>query len=526
MTFQIIDLFAGPGGLGEGFASHAEGETFRIAVSAEMESSAHQTLTLRSFFRHVRGDEAALRAYYDFCTMEDAPHPGLLHPAAWNAAQAESNQLTLGTPGDNLFLDSLLKKAKLREDSTVLIGGPPCQAYSLVGRARNRGKQDYVAADDHRHFLYREYLRILHKNRPAVFVMENVKGILSSRVGGKLVFNDILRDLTDPGKALGLGSGLRYTIHSLVSPTTFEPGMDPDSIDASDFIIEAERYGIPQARHRVILIGVRQELAYDGRFRLKEAKQLTVHDSIYSLPPLRSRLSKADSSAAWRQVVTALAENLISEAESQGKKALASETESQSLKTLADQLRSDELAIGKTLETGALRYRHMKVHEPESTYRNWVRDDRLQVWLNHESRSHMPSDLGRYFYTAVFGRAFGRTPKGHRDFALKGLAPEHANWKSGKFIDRFRVQRWGAPSTTVTSHIAKDGHYFIHPDPGQCRSLTVREAARLQAFPDNYFFRGTRTQQYHQVGNAVPSLLAKQIAEVVNDILTTRNLPT
>lgn len=520
MTFQIIDLFAGPGGLGEGFASHAEGKTFRIAVSAEMESSAHRTLTLRSFFRHVRGDEAALRAYYDYCVMENATHPGELHPSAWKAAQAEANQLTLGTPEGNLVLDSLLNKAALREANTVLIGGPPCQAYSLVGRSRNRGKQDYVAANDHRHFLYREYLRILHNNRPAVFVMENVKGILSSRVSGKLVFHDILCDLTDPGKALGLGSGLKYTIHSLVAPTTFEPGMDPESIDASDFIIEAEKYGIPQARHRVILLGVLKDMAYDGRYRLEETGQLTVRDSIFSLPPLRSRLSKGDSSSAWREIVTTLARGLIYEAESQPKKAHPSEAEFQTLKKLARRLRSAELEIGKTFETGAVRYRHLKADEPGSTYHNWVKDDRLEVWLNHESRSHMPSDLGRYFYTAVFARAFDRTPKGHRDFKLKGLAPEHANWESGKFVDRFRVQQWGFPSTTVTSHIAKDGHYFIHPDPGQCRSLTVREAARLQTFQDNYFFQGNRTQQYHQVGNAVPSLLANQIADIVHRILT------
>ena len=132
----------------------------------------------------------------------------------------------------------------------------------------------------------------------------------------------------------------------------------------------------------------------------------------------------------------------------------------------------------------------------------------------------MPSDLGRYFYTAAYGEANEKTPKGHLEFALNGLAPEHANWESGKFIDRFRVQLRGHPSTTVTSHIAKDGHYFIHYDPVQCRSLTVREAARLQTFPDNYFFQGNRTQQFHQVGNAVPSLLAGKIAHVVHSILT------
>lgn len=132
----------------------------------------------------------------------------------------------------------------------------------------------------------------------------------------------------------------------------------------------------------------------------------------------------------------------------------------------------------------------------------------------------MPSDLGRYFYTSAYGEANDRTPKGHLEFALKGLAPEHANWESGKFIDRFRVQLREYPSSTVTSHIAKDGHYFIHYDSAQCRSLTVREAARLQTFPDNYFFQGNRTQQFHQVGNAVPSLLANKIAHVVYSILT------
>jgi len=134
----------------------------------------------------------------------------------------------------------------------------------------------------------------------------------------------------------------------------------------------------------------------------------------------------------------------------------------------------------------------------------------------------MPSDLGRYLYASVFAKQYGHSPKGHKEFALKGLAPDHANWKTGKFADRFRVQRYEVPGTTVTSHISKDGHYFIHPDSLQCRSLTVREAARLQTFPDNYFFQGNRTQQYHQVGNAVPSLLANQIARICESILSGR----
>ena len=171
MTFRVIDLFAGPGGLGEGFASVDDGETFRIAVSAEMESSAHQTLTLRSYFRHVRGDSQAMDAYYNFCNFDTARHPLELFPLAWAKATEEAKQLTLGVPKDNAELDKIINDLKLKEDQTVLIGGPPCQAYSLVGRSRNMGKTDYVAEKDHRHFLYREYLRILHMAKPAVFVM-------------------------------------------------------------------------------------------------------------------------------------------------------------------------------------------------------------------------------------------------------------------------------------------------------------------------------------------------------------------
>jgi DNA (cytosine-5)-methyltransferase 1 len=127
----------------------------------------------------------------------------------------------------------------------------------------------------------------------------------------------------------------------------------------------------------------------------------------------------------------------------------------------------------------------------------------------------MLSDLGRYAYAVEFSRQHGRSPKGHREFPLPGLAPNHKNWKSGKFADRFKVQLLEKPSKTITSHIAKDGHSFIHPSTDQCRSLTVREAARLQTFPDNYFFQGARTNAFHQVGNAVPPLLAKQIGEIV-----------
>ncbi len=152
---------------------------------------------------------------------------------------------------------------------------------------------------------------------------------------------------------------------------------------------------------------------------------------------------------------------------------------------------------------------------------SWLADEKLPYLPNHETRGHMQEDLSRYAFAATFAEVFGRSPKA--DEFPGGLAPNHKNWESGKFADRFRVQAWNVPSTTVTSHISKDGHYFIHPDPMQCRSLTVREAARLQTFPDNYLFEGNRTQQYVQVGNAVPPLLARQIGELLFEILATAN---
>ncbi len=504
MHFSVIDLFAGPGGLGEGFASLAGGSAFKIAVSAEMENSAHQTLQLRAFYRHIRSDAKALSAYYDFCNRDDAPHPKDLYPKAWRIAENEAQRLTLGVDADNKHLDSLLGERRLDPDRTVIIGGPPCQAYSLVGRARNKGKTDYVPENDSRHFLYREYLRTVHKYQPVAFVMENVKGILSARVGGRRVFDDILRDLSDPAVALGKRSGARYRIHSLVLPTYFDRNVDPEDINASDFIIEAERYGIPQARHRVILFGVRSDVPHDKVQTLSLMDSVSIDSALGDLPSLRSRLSKEDSLEAWREEVKKRAASLIKEA-----------GRFEDLRGLKQEMEYHVSRVLAHSSTGGFRFRSSKKRVGSSPFHDWVRDGNLDVWLQHESRSHMPSDLARYFYAAAFGKVFYRTPKGHEEFVLPGLAPDHANWESGKFIDRFRVQLEGRPSSTVTSHIAKDGHYFIHYDPSQFRSLTVREAARLQTFPDNYFFMGNRTQQYHQVGNAVPSLLATQIANVV-----------
>jgi DNA (cytosine-5)-methyltransferase 1 len=510
MTINIVDLFSGPGGLGEGFAQLDDGGAFRIAVSAEMEQTAHATLTLRAFFRNakVSGDTIALDAYYGFCNGTTDVHPRTSCPALWKLAQAEARRLTLGDAASNEELDQILAAKKLRRDSTVLIGGPPCQAYSLVGRARNRGTAGYVAESDHRHYLYREYLRILANIQPAVFVMENVKGIISSTVGGRKIFHDILNDLRDPVKATTGQIGPKYVIRSLVMPAVFTAGMDPEDLNANDFIICSEEYGIPQARHRVILLGVRSDL-YAGQQLLEPVRQTSLREAIKDLPALRSKLSVGDSAEAWEISVRTQAREL------------AKEARKEKLSEIAYRLSEVSQLLDGSLSTssGHSRIRGRPAGPGTTSLDRWLRDSKVHVWMNHDARSHMPSDLGRYLYASVFAEVYKRTPKGHKDFPLSGLAPDHKNWESGVFVDRFRVQRFGVPSTTITSHIAKDGHYFIHPDPIQCRSLTVREAARLQTFPDNYFFEGPRTDQYRQVGNAVPPLLANAIARIVRDIM-------
>jgi DNA (cytosine-5)-methyltransferase 1 len=158
--------------------------------------------------------------------------------------------------------------------------------------------------------------------------------------------------------------------------------------------------------------------------------------------------------------------------------------------------------------------------ENDHPLKSWYLDPELNGVPNHESRSHLTQDLMRYMFAGLYVEKYGTFPR-LQDYAMhhSDLIPDHANVESGKFTDRFRVQVANKPATTVTSHISKDGHYFIHYDPRQCRSFTVREAARVQTFPDNYLFRGSRTQQFHQVGNAVPPYLAYQISSIVKHII-------
>ena len=501
--FGIVDLFAGPGGLAEGFTGyrdHSGLSPFHIEFSVEKEVSAHKTLLLRSFLRQF--GNSFPQEYYDvFSGKADITDLSQKYPDQWRAAEAEALNLELGTDTARAIIRPRLDKLDGRQ--TVVIGGPPCQAYSLVGRSRNRGRADYIPEQDERHFLYEEYISTLESLAPAAFVMENVKGLLSSTVNGSLIGNRILADLRKTCSEFG-----GYNLFSLGN---CEPRLLATP-ELSDFVIRAENHGVPQARHRLIIVGVRADLCdgldLAGLLSLEESEPVSASAVLSSLPALRSGLSRSeDSYDNWR-------DELQKQMLRVGK---AVSSKDKALREECRRLVREHGQRKRGLKRSRMPRSKMANHAPE-LLRDWIVDHRLENVANHETRGHMAEDLGRYFFASAYARVHGTSPKA-RDYPEK-LAPDHANWKSGKFADRFRVQIEDRPSTTITSHISKDGHYFIHPDPLQCRSLTVREAARLQTFPDNYLFLGNRTQQYVQVGNAVPPFLARQIAEVLSRALT------
>jgi DNA (cytosine-5)-methyltransferase 1 len=517
LAIPIIDIFAGPGGLGEGFCSllNKQGErVFDIVLSIEKDYFAHRTLTLRSFFRQFLPGQAP-DDYYEFVkgniTLDDLYERW---PKEAEVAKREAWHATLGIGEGavtNEEVDKRIKSVLGKEKNWLMIGGPPCQAYSIVGRSR---RQETVldGVTDERVVLYKQYLRILALHNPAVFVMENVKGILSAETKESPVFSKILEDLADPVKAYIADYGKNgramicpgYKVYSLaVEADKFDKDGYP-IFKQKDFVIHAEKFGIPQTRHRVILLGIRSDIDLIPDI-LEKTGEIAISKVLSNLPKLRSGLSKSkDSDAAWRQAVAKIGEEgILADLDEEILEKIYKQLEkvtSPQYKTGGDYLPCDEITIG---------------YEEE-----WYLDDKIKGVCNHHSRGHMESDLHRYFFVSCFAKVKKISPK-LQDFPYV-LLPNHENLNEGledkKFADRFRVQLWNKPAKTITSHISKDGHYYIHPDPTQCRSLTVREAARIQTFPDNYYFCGPRTAQFIQVGNAVPPLLANKIAKVVQNV--------
>ena len=527
MTYPFVDIFAGPGGLGEGFSAFVDqgAHPFKPVLSIEKEKRAHETLKLRSFFRYFRHTQRPIpKQYYD-CLRGQISTEDLYSkwPDESLLADAEAKCIELGGKGKNndpVYVNELISEVLDGSKKWVLLGGPPCQAYSLVGRSRMGG----INENDPRVNLYKHYLWILANHQPAAFVFENVTGLASSKVKDRAVFNEIIDSLCSPKSYLRADKNFKvnhrkkdlgYSLYGL-SPSSDLSNSDLfeiEKIDINSVVIKSEKHGIPQARHRIIIIGIRKDLdrGHPGYLDLKDP--VPVEDVIGDLPRLRGGLSKEnDGGKEWLDVFKRMSDSLQINSDIMMSDVI------KKIKSVIVKMRCPKKDRGGEFVVSSKR---------GPNYENgWYFDESLGGVCNHTTRSHLTEDLYRYIYAAVYAQVnkdkASPSPK-LQDFP-EILWPKHKNTQAaiseGLFNDRFRVQPKGRPATTVTSHISKDGHYFIHYDPTQARSLTVREAARIQTFPDNYFFCGPRTSQYTQVGNAVPPLLASKVAKVVYESLS------
>lgn len=397
LTF--IDLFAGCGGFSEGFYQ----EGFKSIVHVDFDRAACDTIKERM-------------RYYKY--REEFIEKSVI-----------CGDLT------NKTTHQLIEKAISGQEIDVLVGGPPCQTFSSVGRAQDKNSM----RNDPRNYLFRNYLEILEKYLPKVFVFENVSGLLSAKPNGNYIFPEIIDSMSE-----------FYTICD-----------DKDTI-----LLNSVHYGIPQIRKRVILIGVRKGLKinpldiykaikkthYSPEMEVKNEthglkKYFTVKDAIYDLPKLKPGQGEEE-----------------------------------------------------------LDYKN----ELNNPYLKTIRPKGFNKILNHVARNHNKQDQERYKLLSK------------NNWQLKDLAtirPDLIHHDPKHFGNRYTVQAYDRPGRTVVAHLYKDGNLFIHPDYTQKRTFTVREAARIQSFPDDFKFIGSRTDQFKQVGNAVPPLLARQIAKAIKKFL-------
>lgn len=444
MKYYAIDLFAGCGGLSEGFNRAG----FKVIARIEMDRWACETMKTRVLYYKLK-EKKKLYWYFRYLKNEISKETIFQRfPEIKNEINLEVIKAEFGKEPFERIIERIENVRRYYGASKfhVLLGGPPCQPYSIVGRSRDRERM----VNDKRHFLYEYYLKILESIQPDFFLFENVPGLITANAAGEKVFHRILDDF------------------SAISPSyKVAPSLDEFRENPRNYILDSVQFGIPQKRKRIFLVGYRrifldkqpaictifQRIQKSGLRNIKNMGALSVTDAIGDLPPLRP----GEGNDSW---------------------------------------------YGK--------YNSYHNGQELTEYQIKMRRRSLGV-LNHRARTHMQSDLERYRYFIE------KHKNGNHGVTLKDLIeerpdmiPRHKNLDG--FLDRFRVQWWNQPSSTVTAHICKDGHYYIHPDISQCRSFTVREAARCQSFTDNFKFEGPRTEQFRQVGNAVPPLLAYAIA--------------
>jgi DNA (cytosine-5)-methyltransferase 1 len=398
-NFKFIDLFAGCGGFSEGFYQ----EGYKSLVHVDFDEAACETIKVR---------------------MKD-----------YSYSDEEINKSVICGDLTLKEVHKQISQAIGKEQVDVLVGGPPCQAFSSVGRAQDPNSM----RNDPRNYLFKAYLEILEKYKPKIFVFENVSGLFSAKPDGNYIFPEIISAMSK-----------YYNVCD----------------DKNTILLNSVHYGVPQIRKRVILIGVRKNLKIDPKLIYGEIKKthycsemeakgetnglkkyLTVKDAIGDLPPRKPGEGEEEINFSPNN---------------------------------------------------------------SNVYIKEIRKTNLKKLFNHVARNHNSSDRERYKLLSK------------NNWQLKNLAesrPDLIHHDPKHFGNRYTVQTYSKPGKTVVAHLYKDGNLFIHPDYKQERTFTVREAARIQSFPDDFKFVGSRTNQYKQVGNAVPPLMAKQIAKAIKKFL-------